>query len=171
MALQKDRFLMGIVTGAVVLILLSLGAVVLRGQSGMKLPPENTPEGIAFRYFEAARAGNPDQAFNYLYQGPRYPSKIEFFASAANWGNVEANDSAISVMLLSSRVSGDQATVTFRVTTFQASGPFSQGEDTRQEIVSLIQTPEGWRVTRFFFPYWDYRWGNDVISPPPPPKG
>lgn len=171
MALQKDRFLMAIVLGAVILILLSLGAVILRSRAEINLPPVSTPEGIALRYFEAARAGNPDETFKYLYQGPHYPSKTEFFSNASNWGNAESLDSAMSVVLVSSHVSGDQATVTFRVTTFQASGPFSQGDYTRQEIVSLIQTSEGWRVTRFFFPYWDYRWGNDVITPPLPPKG
>src|SRR4051812_2029739 len=63
----RDRFLLGIVAGTLVLVVVSIAVVLVFGGSRPSPPADpNGPAGVVYGYIEAVRAGDAEQARGYL---------------------------------------------------------------------------------------------------------
>ena len=148
-----DRFLVGIVVGAVALIVLGIGAVLLAGRTP---PPTiadpNSPVGVVQAYLEALRAGEAERAFGYLSRGtqtsvPR-PTYLERFPRFGQ----STETSRLLVEPL--RLGDDSAEVRVTISRFSANGsPFSTNTTHQEVVVRLTREDGAWRITQPTEPY------------------
>jgi hypothetical protein len=149
-ALGSDRFLLGIVVGAVLLIVVSIGAVVVVRQSPPPAPPDpNSPVGVVHAYIDAIRAGDYSQARGYLTAEQRAALLARDWPTYAPPGN-----DTVRIVVEPVREDATTAEVHITISRFSAGpGPFSAGTSHRDYTIHLVREDGAWRMTSALEPY------------------
>jgi len=140
-----DRFLMGIVLGAVALIAVGIAAVLLAGrqQPSATVDP-SSPVGVVQAYVEAVRAGDTERARGYLSQSARDQVDRPGFPKPV----LPPSPPDRRVLIEAGEVGADRATVRVTISTFTArSEPFSTGTYHQEVEVRLVRDNGQWRIS------------------------
>lgn len=149
-----DRFLLGIVAGAVVLIVISL-VIVIVGNRPVERPPADpeTPIGVVEAYIEALRVGNLDRAREMLSQSARAELSAQDYRERFG-GYTTSSDSERRILIEPIEVGTDQAQVRVTISTFSTGPePFSASSYHRDVTVYLTREDGDWRISRPYEPY------------------
>jgi hypothetical protein len=158
-----DKFLVGIVAGVALLVVAAFVVALLRPEPTYR--PEDTPEGVAHNYLLAL--GQEDYARAYRYLSPAiagYPPSAEAFAEDVhdNEWNFRLNDSAVTLEVVSARVTGNRAVVSVRERQFYEGGLFGSGEYTSTFEMTLTHDPAAgaWMIVESDT-YWAWCWEDE----------
>ncbi len=163
-----DKFLIGIVAGAVVLVLVSLFVIATRTPPAYL--PETTPEAVASNYLLALQQGDYARAQAALSPALKgYPATAAEVADAAaagrpNYYSFQGVEHA-TFTVLGSRPLGDSAgTVRVQVQErrFEGGGMFGGGEYRTESYLDVVQSGGTWKVVnggRWFAACWTYAGG------------
>lgn len=145
--MRQDRFLTGILIGIAVLVVAAL-AVFFWRQGAPPPFTEDSPQGVVYRFVQAAEAQRYRDAYALLAQEENMPSYAEFRrAMAAQAGALDQ----VSVEIGEAEVQGDEAWVQLWIT-WIPEGPFSDGS--RNAGQALLVRQEGdWRLVEMPYPY------------------
>jgi hypothetical protein len=149
-----DRFLLGVVVGAVLLMAAGVGAVALVGSRPPAVAPDpSSPVGVVRAYVEATRGGDTPRAKEYLSQSAR--EELDRARDGLRGGYVEtAPDREQRVLIEPLSEGAERAEVKVTVSTFTArSDPFSTGTWHREVVVRLVREGGAWRVSQPSDPY------------------
>lgn len=153
-AAGPDRFLLGIVAGAIVLIVVSLVIVIVGNRPVDQMPADpETPVGVVEAYIEALRVGNLDSARELLSESARAELSAQDYRE--RFGGYPPNsESERRVLIEPIEVGADQAQVRVTISTFSTGPePFSANSYHRDVTVYLTREDGAWRITRPFEPY------------------
>lgn len=143
----RDRFLIGIVAGTLLLIALSVAAVFLVGRP--RTPPADpaSPVGVVQLYIEALREGDVARSRTYLTSLARAEAEASDRRNSAPFRPSPQRDVRIIVEL----ISATDARAEVRVTTsrfYAGSGPF-QASTSHNDTTAYLEREDGaWRITR-----------------------
>jgi hypothetical protein len=156
--MKTDKFLIGIVSGIVLLIVIAIVLVLARGQ-GEDYVADNVPAGVVHNYFLAVQREEYEKAYGYLSDELKSkPDLDEFIREVDN----RYDRSEVSLQIGKSSIDDDRARVEMSITTYHGGGPFDSGHYTNQETAYLRRTPSGeWKLTGYPHPYWGYDWNNE----------
>jgi hypothetical protein len=149
-ATGSDRFLIGIVAGAILLIVVSVVVVLVIGRPRPAAPadPEG-PAGVVQAYVEALRAGDVDRARTYLSRQARAASQARERSSYA-----PAVDDNVRIVVETVSADADTAEVKVTISRFYArSDPFSASTSHRDVTVRLVREDGAWRINQPLEPY------------------
>jgi hypothetical protein len=146
-----DRFLIGIVAGAILLILVALGAVLVARQRPPVAVDPASPVGVVQGYVEAVRAGDGDRAKAYLTRAARESSERQ---KGDGPRFVDSSRSERRILVSLSSESADRAEVKVTVSTFSArTDPFSSNSYHNELTVHLQREDGQWRISQPADPY------------------
>jgi hypothetical protein len=145
-----DRFLIGIVGGAILLILVSIVVVLLVGRSRPTPPADRDgPAGVVQAYIEAWRAGDVERAQSYLTRQARATAQSR---DRSPYSPAVNDNVRIVVETVSS--DADAAEVKVTISRFYArSDPFSANTSHRDVTVRLVREDGAWRISQPIEPY------------------
>jgi hypothetical protein len=145
-----DRFLLGIVAGAGLLLVVSvIVVVVMMRRSPVTIDP-SSPSGVVQAYAEAMRAGDRTRAFGYLTPEARAT------AIARNWStSTPGYDDSVRIVVEPISEDASTATVRVSVTRFYArSQPFFGSSTTHTDrTVHLVRQDGAWLIDEALEPY------------------
>jgi hypothetical protein len=149
-----DRFLIGIVAGAIALIAAGILAVAFvgRGQPGRTFDPAS-PAGAVQAYVEAIRAGDRDRAYAMLSRSAQADTRNQSYRERFPSPSDPRGRSA-RVLIEPVSESGDVAEVRVTVSRFSArSDPFSTNTYHNETVVRLVREDGAWKIDRPIEPY------------------
>lgn len=142
----RDRFLIGIVVGSIVLVIISVIAVFMLGRSQPSAPVDpSSPAGVVQAYVEALRVGDLDEARTYLTASARAE------AEARDRNNTYRPTPQDNVRIVVEQVSVSDTRAEVKVTTsrfYARSDPFSSSTSHRDITVHLLREDGAWRITQ-----------------------
>jgi hypothetical protein len=158
-----DKFLLGIVAAAVILVLVVF-AVALKRQSAYQ--PEDQPEGVAYNYLLALLQKDYERAYGYLLPTLRgYPSDVSQFKNNVDEHShttfdITRQGASRSLEVISVLTTASMSTVEFRETRYYDRGLFDSGESSTSFSMRL-QTDKygGWKIWDADI-YWLNCWGE-----------
>jgi hypothetical protein len=151
--MKQDRFLAGILTGIVVLIVAAL-LVFFSRQNQQTYAPEDTPEGVVHNYVLAVLNKDYPKAYNYLADLANKPSYDNFRHSFATGSLNPAN---AGVKIGNSQVTGEDATVDISMVN-TPNDPFSTGYN-NVGTAQLVRQNGIWKISSMpAYNVWDYSW-------------
>jgi hypothetical protein len=140
-----DRFLLGIVVGAVALIALGIGVVLALGGRPAPPPPDpGSPVGVVHAYVEALRAGDVERARTFLSQAALAELDRDriLFPRCYEASGVERR-----ILIEPVEAEGDRALVRVTISTFSArTEPFSSSTYHNEVEVRLVREGGQWRI-------------------------
>ena len=167
-----DKFLFGIVIGAVLLAAIAFGVAMTRPEPSYQA--DDTPEGVAHNYLLALL--NEDFARAYGYLSPMmfdYPADVEEFEFELEEFRFRYNlEASVSLSIASVEVRGQRATVEVSETTFYQGGLFDSSQFTRNFDIGLELEDGEWKITNadsYFAWCWDTPEGCQSLLPPTRP--
>lgn len=167
----RDRFLWIIVGGALALVIAGIVSVGLVARQTPAPLPDDTPEGVVHNYFLALQNGEYDRAYGYLSDNlEEKPSVSEFATQLRRMTDYRSGEHSIRMKIERTSLEDDEAWVEVTVSEFRAHSLFDRSEYTRHETVSLQRENGQWRITQFFYPYWQWEWANPRPVKPEPPQ-
>jgi len=150
---KQDRFLIGIVAGAILLMIVGIATVFLASRIPPPPTPDaNSPAGVVQAYIEALRSGNADRAYSFLSRSAQaslpadqYRERFPRFAPPSE---------ATRLLIEPVKVGPDIAEVKVTISRFSAGGaPFS-AETFHQEVTVRLVTEDGaWRINQPVEPF------------------
>lgn len=156
---DTDRFLVAIVAAVALLVVVAFAVALRRPPPSYQ--PGDTPEGLTHNYLLALQRQEYDRAYPAL--SPTlagYPPTLSDFVAevlATPWLFAKDEGSAATVVVASSRITGDLAVVTVQQTVSSQGGLFGSGQRTDTFTVTLRQEVDGWRIygaERYWRPCW-----------------
>jgi hypothetical protein len=146
---RRDPFLIAIVAGALLLIVVGIGAVLVVGRTPRSAPADPTSaEGVVKAYVEAIQAGDADGAYELLSQAAKASTSLQEYRQRFP-RNQPPTDSGQRVLIEAVEVGGDTADVRVTFSHFSARPePFSAGSSHRAVNVRLIREDGAWRVSQ-----------------------
>ena len=149
-----DRFLLGIVVGAVILVVVGIGAVLLTSRTATARPVDpDSPVGVVQAYADAVRAGELDRAYSYLSRVAQEALPLDEYRRRSLRPFVGDTDEQ-RVLVEAVMVGTDTASVKVTISRFSARpSPFSAGTYHRDTTVYLVREDGGWRISRPVEPY------------------
>lgn len=157
---NTDKFLIAIVAGVALLIGVAFAVVFLRPKPTYQT--DDTPEGVAHNYLFALQQKDYARAYGYLSPGmDGYPDSVARFTTditSYNHGFGSGSDSN-TLEIASSDITGDQAVVTVRETTFYNGGLFNNNQYTDTFHMTLQREEEGWKIVSSDS-YWAWCWND-----------
>ncbi len=157
MKLQSvDRWLLGIVGGAVVLVVVALAVALSRAAPEYREGSE--PDDIVFNYLLAIQRDDFDRAYSYLSPDlPGYPDSARAMRADLRRSGFSETDSSYAI--IDTVVRGDQATVTVRETRVAPGGLFGSSQFSSTFTMDLQRTDAGWRlVSGSGWQFWMWCW-------------
>jgi hypothetical protein len=154
-----DRFLVGIVALAVVLVGVVL-AVALMGGNRAAYRPDDTPQGVAHNYLLALQRQDYERAHGYLYRWMKsYPLDVNAFERDVKSKSHSFGYGADSVSLAIEdvNVTGDKAEIVVRRTGSRPAGLFGDVEYSTTFPMSLRIDEGAWKITNSG-EYWANCW-------------
>ena len=146
---NSDKFLIGIVTGIVILVIAVLAIALLRpNQPAYQV--DDTAEGVAHNYLLALQLEDYERAYAYLSPAlPGYPEDAETFEKNVvekpwHFGGSYADN--VSLAIEAANVTGNQARIIARKTVFYRAGLFDSGQSSNTFNMSLRQEGGDWKV-------------------------
>jgi hypothetical protein len=156
-----DRFLIGIVAGAVLLVAVVL-AIALLAPNRPGYRPDDTPDGVAHNYLLALHLEDYARAHSYLSPTlPGYPAGAGEFAAGVEsrrW-NFASLDDDVSLAVESVRGTGDRVRVLVRETRFYEGGLFDLGHHSSTFDLVLVREEGAWRISESAR-YWNDCWSR-----------
>ena len=156
---STDKFLLGIVAGAVVLVGVVLAIAFLRPKQPA-YQPDDTPEGVANNYLLALQLEEYERAYGYLSPSlPGYPGDAGAFERNVRdnrWSFGYNQDVSLAIEAVNV-TSYDRARIVVRQTTFYRGGLF-QSSQYSSTFDMILRREEGvWKVADSDG-YWAYCW-------------
>jgi hypothetical protein len=151
---EADRFLVGIVVGALLLLVLAVVAVIVGTRA--PAPPAAdpaTPLGVVQAYVDAVRAGEVDRAYALLSRAAQGGVSLEEYRRrfARAYGPSSAEQ---RILIEPLRVGPETAEARVTVSRFTASRePFSTSASHQDVAVHLVREDGAWRITQPIGPY------------------
>lgn len=144
-----DRFLVGIVAGALGLVALAVAAAALAARAPAPPPPDPaSPAGVVQAYVEALRAGEADRAYAYLSTTARANVSLDEFRRRL-YPPYTSDASAVRVLIAPTAVSADRAEVRVTISRFSArADPFSASTTHYDLTVRLVREDGAWRISQ-----------------------
>ncbi len=150
----RDRFLIGIVVGTLLLIVVSVIVVFMLGRTRTAPPADtSTPAGVVQAYIEALRLGEVDRSRTYLTREARAD------AEARDKTNTYRPTPQNNVRIVVEQVSVSETRAEVKVTTsrfYASSDPFSSGSSHYDTTVNLVREDGAWKITQPFETYGIY---------------
>jgi hypothetical protein len=149
-----DRFLLGIVAGAVLLMALGVVAVFVAGRTPAAPPADPaTPVGVVQSYVEALRTSDADRAYTYLSRSAQAAVSLDEYRRQLHRPFVPPT--AEQRVLVEPLTQGaDRAEVKVTISRFTARvEPFSANTYHRDTTVHLIHEDGAWRINQPTGPY------------------
>jgi hypothetical protein len=161
---NTDKFLIGIVVGVALLVGVAFGLALVRPKPAYQA--DDKPEGVAHNYLLALQQQEYARAYGYLSPTLKgYPASAENFAADIqnNRWNFRLDDTSTALEVVSAAVTGEQATVTVRETSFRAGGLFDSNQSATTFYMTLRRNAENsaWQITSSDS-YWAYCWDTNA---------
>jgi hypothetical protein len=154
--MKNDKFLIGIVIGAVLLVVVAIILVLARGQREDYIVDDN-PTGIVHNYFLAIQRKEFERAYDYLSDDLESKPDLDEFIRTVDENSRYGSEASLQIG--ESNVDGNRARVEVSITTYQGGGPFDRGRHTLPDTAYLSRTASGeWKLTGYPHPYWGYDW-------------
>jgi hypothetical protein len=157
---SSNKFLIGIVIGAVLLISASIIIVLLKPEPTYQ--PEDTPGGVAHNYLLALQNEDYDRAYTYLSSTlPGYPATVSQFTESIedySWYFQLGTDTTLAVD--TEEITGSKAVILVRETRFQNRGLFENSTRISTFEMDLKKVGDQWKIVdsdRYFV----WCWGNE----------
>ncbi len=151
--LQPDRFLIGIVAGAVALITVGIVVAALgvgRGPT-VALDPV-TPGGTVQSYIEALRTGDVDRAYGLLSQAAQASwSRDRYRESYPRYAPPSGMEQRLLIETI--RVEPERADVRVTISYFTPGNPLFAGTPQQEVEVHLVKEDVAWKIDRPVEPY------------------
>jgi hypothetical protein len=156
--MKQDRFLIGILSGILVIIVVALVLFFTR-QGAQDYRTDNSPEATVFNYVLAITERDYQKAYGYLADLEHKPTYDEFRQSFFN-GMVSPNNVGVDVG--EAHIDGDEATVEVSMV-YPSSDPFSPGYSNAERAL-LIQQGGEWKLSSMPYNFWDFNWYQQTIK-------
>ena len=147
--MPRDRWLLGFVAGAALLVVIAVVAVVTATGGAPVQYPEQSPVGVVQRYLLAIDSGRWTEADSYLGEEARKRLQAE---PAVRPVGVLQPDTTRRIVLVSEETLGDRATVIVDVTTFNRSGPAESSSWTQRIALELRLESGQWKIVQPEYP-------------------
>jgi hypothetical protein len=158
--MKRDRFLIGILVGIVVLIVVSLAAFLIQRDS-QNYVAETTPDGVIHNFFYAYLGGDYERAYSYLADSEGKPSLAEFRAKLSQEGIRSFGDGVkIQDYDILQNEGGSREAVVDLMVIHAGSGPFDPGYNTYTTAILVEQNGE-WKIKEMPYWYW-WDWYPDI---------
>ncbi|MEW5960659.1 MAG: hypothetical protein AB1801_23290 [Chloroflexota bacterium] len=158
--MKTDKFLIGIVSGIVVLVIIAVIAVLTRGQAEEYIA-DDTPAGVVHNYFLALHRQDYNKAYGYLSDELKAKPDLDQFITTVDNAGARSED---ALKIGESTITGDRAQVEVSITTYsRGGGPFELGGEsyTNRDNAHLRLAAAGrWQLIEFPYPYWGYDWNQ-----------
>lgn len=143
---MTDRWLLGIVGGAVLLIIVALVVVFTRSEPAYRTG--NSPADVVFNYILAVKQGNYERAYQYLSPSlPGYPASVQTMRRQLAPAFAADTENDVSYAVVDPVIDGDRATITVRETIiYRGSGLLGGGQFTNSFTYELQQEAGEWRI-------------------------
>lgn len=142
----RDRFLLAIVAGTILLVVVSILVVFLygRARTAPSVDP-NSPAGVVQAYVEATRNGEVEKARSYLTRQAR----AEVEARDRQNSYRPTIDDNVRIIIEPGTVTDTSAEVKVAISRFYArSDPFSSSNYHRDTTVRLVREDGAWRISQ-----------------------
>ncbi len=163
-----------LIGGAAFLVLLLVVAVVVAIVEGEKTFDDGAPEATVQGFLSAVEDEEDLLAHGFLSQELREECPFDrFFSRSGVLGARMLRYDRIS--LEQTKIGGDQAFVTVRVTTFQGSGPFRTSESSHEQTFALLHQDDAWVFSEYPWPFFQCGPYKQIVAPiqierPPVPQ-
>jgi hypothetical protein len=149
-----DRFLLGIVVGAVLLILLGVVVVLVVGRAPAASQADPaSPAGVVQAYVEALRTGDVDLAYGYLSRSAQGAVSLDEYRRRFHRPFVPST-SGQRVLIEPATIAGDRAEVQVTLSRFSArADPFSANTYHQDTTINLVKEDGAWRISQPIGPY------------------
>lgn len=151
--MKKDRFLLGILIGIVILVILALALFFTRKQTTLIYVAEDTPEGVVHNYVVAVFQRDYEKAYGYLADKDNKPT-LEQFREAYLKNYI--NPDSVGVDLGGTEFSGNEAFVTVYIQ-YDSGDPFSAGSRSEDRAI-LIEQNGRWKLEQMPGNFWYWDW-------------
>lgn len=160
---KTDRFLIGIVTGIVILVIVALVVALRRPEETYRT--DDTPAAVVHNYLLALHRQDYARAHSYLSPTlPGYPKTVEAFTStvlAHSWSFGQDQESVGFTIRDTRQPLPDQATVIVEERHFSRSGLLGSNEWSQQFTMRLVRVDGAWRLTGSeSYRYWVACWND-----------
>jgi hypothetical protein len=144
-----DRFLLGIVAGAILLVVVSIVVVFQAGRgSRQAVVDPDSPSGVVHSYVEAIRAGQVDRAYGFLSRSAQTTVPLDTFRQRFS-RRADYPDSTSRVLIQLTSSNAEAAEVKVTTSQFSAqSDPFSTSTYHRDTTIHLVREDGAWRIDR-----------------------
>lgn len=159
--MKRDKFLIGIVTGIVLLVIVAVAVVLLNRPGDESYVADDTPAGVVHNYFLAVQRQEYEKAYGYLSDDLDNKPDLDKFIRDLDTYN---RSSQASLQIGETTLGDARSQVAVSITTYRAGGLFDSNTYTDRGAAYLQATPDGsgWRLTQFPYPYWGYDWYEAV---------
>ena len=149
-----DRFLLGIVAGAVLLAALGIVAVIVVGRTpAPRAADPASPVGVVQRYVEAIRNGDVDAAYGELSRSAQAGLSLDAARRRFQRQGTSASGEQ-RILIEPVTVDDDRAEVKVTVSRFSArADPFSSSTSHQDATVRLVREDGAWRINQPVGPY------------------
>jgi len=157
--MKQDKFLVGIISGIVLLVAIALLVFFTRQEIVKEYQAEDQPRGVVFNYLLALDRGEFDKAYGYVSEIPGKPTLAQFRQiMAMNKSQFMTN----AVDVTEQSIDGEMAYV-YMVTTMPGGGLFNEGYKTT-ENATLELVGGNWRIISMPYLYWAYEWNQPELK-------
>jgi len=141
-----------LIGGAAFLLLLLVVAVVVALVEKEKSFDDGTPEATVQRFLSAVEDEEFQLAYGFLSQELSEDCTFDqFFSRTGGPGAGLLRYERIS--LKQTKIQGERAFVTVRITNFRGSGPFGTSESSHEQTFILSRQDDGWRFSLYPWPF------------------
>ena len=155
---QADKFLIAIVVAIILLVVAAFALVLLRPPPQYR--QDKTAEAAVHNYLLALQQGDYERALNLISEDvphrPQDAAEMEFDVKQNEWQFDRYGNP--SLIIVSSRVSGDAATVTLKET--RSNSPILGDIDSQEITMRLQQEDGGWKLLDGQA-YWAFDWTGE----------
>ena len=150
---RPDRFLVGIVVGALLLIVLGIAAVFVAGRTpSTTVADPSSPVGVVQAYVEALRAGDADRAYGYLSGSAQASVPRDQYLQ--RFPRFSPPNEASRLLIEPGTIGPDTAEVKVTISRFNSGGaPFSANTYHQDVTVRLTMENGAWRIVQPAEPY------------------
>ena len=140
----RDRFLLAIVAGTLVLVVVSVASVLMLGRSRPSPADPNGPAGVVYGYIEAVRAGDTARARGYLASQAR----ADFDDRNRQSPIRPTPDDQVRIVVETTAATDTSAEVKVTISRFYArSDPFSSGTSHHDVTARLVKEDGAWKIS------------------------
>ena len=166
---MSNRWLIGAAAVVALLVAVSIGLAMARGQQDVANYPADTAEGTVQRYLQAIWAKNYQDAYSYLSDELKLYCKPQTMADTAGW----TRDQDMRVSLVGSQTIEGKVHVEVRISQVHMGEPFTPSESSyTQRFVLVRQGPAGSEAWKFAEPPWPMSycpgWDDERFGPRKP---